>query len=339
MSRKRVKSPRGVLVGRWSNPSHERGSTPSCRRPEASPHDASPHLPSPAYRHAGPCAARRSHCARRVHAAAGAARRAADRGPVRPRRAAAVDRHALMDGADQLDQRLDRPRRHPRRGPARRPRRPGRLPQGVRQPLDRAAAVADDARHDLRPGVAVQADRLRDLDHDPGRARARSTSTSRSRKYLPGFAQNGKEEITVEQLLLHRGGLIPDNPHRRITRTGPPRRAKRIDALKPQWQPGTHFAYSDVGFIVLGKLVQAVDGRPLDAVRAGGNLRARCGMTDTAYHPPEELAGRGAPRRRSARATGCSARFTTRARCALGGVAGHAGPVQHGRRPGRASAG
>src|SRR6478672_6595990 len=29
-------------------------------------------------------------------------------------------------------------------------------------------------------------------------------------KYLPGFAQNAKEEITVEQLLLHWGGLVPD---------------------------------------------------------------------------------------------------------------------------------
>jgi CubicO group peptidase (beta-lactamase class C family) len=31
-------------------------------------------------------------------------------------------------------------------------------------------------------------------------------------KYLPAFAANGKQSITVEQLLLHRGGLIPDNP-------------------------------------------------------------------------------------------------------------------------------
>ena len=29
--------------------------------------------------------------------------------------------------------------------------------------------------------------------------------------YLPGFGRNGKGSITVEELLLHRGGLIPDN--------------------------------------------------------------------------------------------------------------------------------
>src|SRR3954449_12996363 len=31
-------------------------------------------------------------------------------------------------------------------------------------------------------------------------------------KYLPAFASHGKDKITIEQLLLHRGGLIPDNP-------------------------------------------------------------------------------------------------------------------------------
>src|SRR5215213_7490883 len=31
-------------------------------------------------------------------------------------------------------------------------------------------------------------------------------------KYVPAFAANGKDAITIEQLLLHRGGLIPDNP-------------------------------------------------------------------------------------------------------------------------------
>src|SRR5687768_1675734 len=33
-------------------------------------------------------------------------------------------------------------------------------------------------------------------------------------KYLPEFGKKGKEEITVEQLMLHRGGLIPDNAER-----------------------------------------------------------------------------------------------------------------------------
>src|SRR5207245_6154426 len=36
--------------------------------------------------------------------------------------------------------------------------------------------------------------------------------TDRVAQYLPAFAQNGKERITVEQLLLHTSGLIADNP-------------------------------------------------------------------------------------------------------------------------------
>src|SRR5213075_2672391 len=30
-------------------------------------------------------------------------------------------------------------------------------------------------------------------------------------KYIPAFAANGKEKITIEDILLHRGHLIPDN--------------------------------------------------------------------------------------------------------------------------------
>src|SRR5438309_330448 len=31
-------------------------------------------------------------------------------------------------------------------------------------------------------------------------------------KHLPAFGQNGKDRVTVEQLMLHTGGLIADNP-------------------------------------------------------------------------------------------------------------------------------
>src|SRR4029077_19067504 len=31
-------------------------------------------------------------------------------------------------------------------------------------------------------------------------------------KFFPAFAANGKDEVTIEQLLTHSSGLIPDNP-------------------------------------------------------------------------------------------------------------------------------
>ncbi len=36
--------------------------------------------------------------------------------------------------------------------------------------------------------------------------------TDRVAKHLPDFAANGKDKITVEQLLLHTSGLLADNP-------------------------------------------------------------------------------------------------------------------------------
>src|SRR5438270_12143387 len=36
--------------------------------------------------------------------------------------------------------------------------------------------------------------------------------TDRVAQYLPAFGQNGKENITIEQLMLHTSGLLADNP-------------------------------------------------------------------------------------------------------------------------------
>ena len=49
-------------------------------------------------------------------------------------------------------------------------------------------------------------------------------------KYIPEFAQNGKDAITVEQLLLHRGGLMPDNPMKDYA-NGPEQAWKNIFAM------------------------------------------------------------------------------------------------------------
>ncbi len=73
--------------------------------------------------------------------------------------------------------------------------------------------------------------------------------------YLPEFAANGKEAITISDLLLHIGGLIPDNSLRDY-QDGPEQAWQRICELKPVSARGEKFAYTDVGFIVLGKLVE-----------------------------------------------------------------------------------
>ena len=86
-------------------------------------------------------------------------------------------------------------------------------------------------------------------------------------KYLPEFTGNGKDAITIEQLLRHTSGLIADNPLADY-QTGPDNAWAAICALTPRSPPGTRFEYSDVGFIVLAKLVERVAGTPLPAFAA-----------------------------------------------------------------------
>lgn len=141
-------------------------------------------------------------------------------------------------------------------------------------------------------------------------------------KYLPDFARNGKEDVTVEQLLLHWSGLIPDNDLADY-KDGPAAAIDRVYALKPRWTPGTHFAYSDVGFIVLGELVRKVDGRPLDQF-AKDEVFGPLGMSDTAYNPPAAWHDRCAPTEKRNGHWMTGEVHDPRA-YALGGVAGHAG--------------
>jgi CubicO group peptidase (beta-lactamase class C family) len=82
-------------------------------------------------------------------------------------------------------------------------------------------------------------------------------------KHLPEFAQNGKGQVTPFHLLTHQGGLIPDNPLADYA-DGPQKAWERIFALPLRSEPGEQFVYTDVGFLVLGELVERVSGQTLD---------------------------------------------------------------------------
>lgn len=141
-------------------------------------------------------------------------------------------------------------------------------------------------------------------------------------KYLPEFGQEGKDAITVRQLLTHQSGLIADNPIEDFAE-GSDAAILKIFAAKPPHEPATQFIYSDVGFIVLGELVRRVSGEDVHhftAQRVFGPL----GMTETGYLPPEELRRRAAPTERRDGQWIVGEVHDPRA-YALGGVAGHAG--------------
>ena len=70
--------------------------------------------------------------------------------------------------------------------------------------------------------------------------------TDRLGRLLPEFDNHGKGAITLDQLLRHRAGLIPDDPISDY-KDGPETAWKRLADLDLVGPPGERFRYSDVG--------------------------------------------------------------------------------------------
>jgi CubicO group peptidase (beta-lactamase class C family) len=80
-------------------------------------------------------------------------------------------------------------------------------------------------------------------------------------RYWPEFAQQGKEKITVRQLLAHQAGLFAfDEPVDRTVISDPDRLELVLARQKPKWEPGTRQAYHalSLGFYE-GELLRRVD--------------------------------------------------------------------------------
>ena len=85
--------------------------------------------------------------------------------------------------------------------------------------------------------------------------------------YWPEFAENGKEEVTLRQLLAHEAGLCAvDRPLTAKTLADPEAVAAAIAPQRPAWTPGTRHGYHalSLGFYE-GELIRRVDpaGRTL----------------------------------------------------------------------------
>ncbi|PYV85827.1 MAG: hypothetical protein DMG93_00160, partial [Acidobacteria bacterium] len=112
-------------------------------------------------------------------------------------------------------------------------------------------------------------------------------------KYIPEFAQNGKSDIVVRDLLTHYSGLPPDLD---LSHPWNGREAgySMAFAEMPDSPPETGFVYSDINFIVLGALVERVSGMPLD-VYCAQKIFAPLGMVHTRFRPPQEWLPQIAP--------------------------------------------
>ncbi len=140
--------------------------------------------------------------------------------------------------------------------------------------------------------------------------------------YIPEFAGNGKEAITIRQLLTHTSGLRPDIDTRPRW-SGYATAIERACAEKPMNPPGVVFRYSDINFFVLGEVVRRVSGERLNEFVAREIYRP-LKMLDTRFLPPVALSARVAPTEMT---DGQMLRGTVHDPTAryMGGVAGHAG--------------
>jgi len=141
-------------------------------------------------------------------------------------------------------------------------------------------------------------------------------------KYLPEFAANGKQDITIRQLLTHYSGLPPDLSLDQPWE-GKAEAFRQAFAIAPATPAGVRFVYSDINYIVLGALIEKLSGVGEDEyVRE--HITAPLGLQHTRYLPPVEWRDQIAPTQYE---NGVMLRGVVHDPTArrMGGVAGHAG--------------
>jgi len=153
--------------------------------------------------------------------------------------------------------------------------------------------------------------------------------------YLPDFISpydtaadplwTARGEVTVRHLLAHTSGLPAYEKFFLRARE----KAHVIEealALPLEEVPGKKTTYSDVGFILLGEIIESASTQSLDAF-CGREIFAPLGMNDTCFNPPRELWERIAPTEQDQEFRKRLVRGEVHDENAwvMGGVAGHAG--------------
>ena len=132
-------------------------------------------------------------------------------------------------------------------------------------------------------------------------------------------------KITIRELLLHTAGLPA---HREFFKNA----ANAADVRKLLYseslvsQPGVKIEYSDLGFMILGDIVERLTGMNLDRY-ARENIFEPLGMENSYFNPPRSLRARIAPAQNDLtyRKRQLQGEVDDANAFALGGVAGHAG--------------
>jgi len=143
------------------------------------------------------------------------------------------------------------------------------------------------------------------------------------RKWIPEWRGNDREHVTVRSLLSHSSGLTAWLPFFRDY-TGRRDFQHAICALPLEYKPDTQSIYSDLGFILLGFIVEDAGGSLLDA--QSDTLLSQVTRAPLVFNPPAELRPSIAPTEHDAwRGRRLVGEVHDENCWALGGVSGHAG--------------
>jgi CubicO group peptidase (beta-lactamase class C family) len=112
------------------------------------------------------------------------------------------------------------------------------------------------------------------------------------RRYVPMFCGAAKDEVTVEDLLLHRGGLWEWWPTY-CDVSAPEDGRQLVPELPLRYAPRTGRHYSDLGFMLLGQVIEAACGGSPLAGTVSELVLDPVGMTRTAFGGPARTTASG----------------------------------------------
>ncbi len=146
-------------------------------------------------------------------------------------------------------------------------------------------------------------------------------------KYFPAFGQNGKENITLYNLLVHNSGLQAWRKYYEFC-DSPQCVLDSIFAAPLVYKTGDSTLYSDLGLITTGKVIEKVTGTTLSKYVDSVFFKP-LGMKNTMYNPPMELWKRTVPTEVDSfwkkTYVAVRGRVHDENAATLGGISGHAG--------------
>jgi CubicO group peptidase (beta-lactamase class C family) len=140
----------------------------------------------------------------------------------------------------------------------------------------------------------------------------------RQKKYF-----DHKSSITIKDLLTHTSGLPPFRQYY-LMKGSIDTRLDSIYNTEPVFDLHETMVYSDVGIIILGKIVETISKVKLDAF-VQSNIFDPLGMNNTFYNPPKEKLHRMVPTEIDPKGNLIKGYVHDENAHSIGGVAGHAG--------------